>query len=174
MRHTGYHWALVLSPKDRPNTEQDQSEEPDSIRWHLSNEARGSDRRRHRGQVQVPWYLEKDPVNMFKSISLIARFTIGKFKMSEHDAVVQRIDAAIDRVPIDHSDPNLSCRTWLLQVVDILMSERLIELSVPNVAELESRAVHEGNEIMRGITERRININSKSAIPIIDMRATQG
>lgn len=110
---------------------------------------------------------------MFASISLIARIMIGKFKTSEHDAIVQRIDAAIDRVPIDHSNPDLNCGTWLLQVVDVLIADKLIELSVPNAAALGSRAVEEANKVMERIVAQQLTIDRKSAIPIIDMRAKQ-
>lgn len=118
-RRTGYHCALVLSPKDQPNSPQDISDQPDSIRWHLSNQARGSGGLRQRGTV--PWYLDSDHVSMFASISLISRFTLGKFKTIDHDATVQRINAVIARIRIDQSNPSLSCRTWLLQVIDAMI-----------------------------------------------------
>ncbi|KAA1477651.1 hypothetical protein DENSPDRAFT_861611 [Dentipellis sp. KUC8613] len=145
----GYHWALVLSPKDRPNTEQETALIPDSDRWHLTNQASA------RGD----------------SLSLIARFTLGKFKASDHEANMQRISAAVASIRIDHSVPDLSCRTWLLRVIDTLIAEQIVALSVPNAKESESRAIHEAGEVMEQIMTQRMNITKKSTIPMIDMRA---
>ncbi|TFY57993.1 hypothetical protein EVG20_g8323 [Dentipellis fragilis] len=169
--HTGYHWALVLSPKDHPNSEQDASHIPDSDRWHLSNQARTVDGRRQK--ALIPWYLDCDRVSMFASVSLIARFVLGKFKTSDHETTMQRISAAIATVPIDHSDPTLSCRTWLMRVVDVLITEQIIELSVANASALEARAIYEADEVMKKIMAQKIQITTKSTIPVIDMRAHQ-
>lgn len=126
-----------------------------------------------KGRSSLQRYLESTEVSILASISTNARFTLGKFKKSEHAATVQRINAAIARVPIDLGDRNLSCRTWLMRVVDVMINEGLIELSVPNAAELERRAVHEANEVMRRIMGQHIIIDKKSVIPILDMRAKQ-
>lgn len=123
----------------------------------------------------VPWFLESDEINMLASVSLIARFMIGKFKTSEHNhnATVRRINAAVAQVPINQSDTKLTCRTWLMRVLDVMMKEGLVELSVPDVASFERRVVAEADEVMRKIMVREIEIDKKSAIPLFDMRATQ-
>lgn len=123
--------------------------------------------------MKVPWHMEFHDFNMVASISLIARFTLGKFKTRDHKATVQRIAEAVNSVPIDNDDPYLTCKTWLMQVIDILISEGIVKPSVPDAAALADRAKYEADEVMKKITARQIDITKKSAIPLFNMRANQ-
>lgn len=163
----GYHWALVLSTKDSPDLDEDTSHAPDSYRWHLTNvpsTPRKADTR------LVPWYKEQGEISMFASISLIARFTLAQFKASKHAATIRRINEVVDNVVIVQDDPNFRCRTWLKLVVEGLMRAEIIKLNLVDADLLESRAINEADNVMKGIAAGEIVIDRKSAIPTFDMR----
>ena len=63
MKLSGYHWAILLAPKDVPLST---SEDKDSIRWDVTNEDNPANN----------WRFRQAPVNQFLSISLCARIRL--------------------------------------------------------------------------------------------------
>ena len=63
MKLSGYHWAILLAPKDVPLST---SEDKDSIRWDVTNEDNPANN----------WRFRRAPVNQFLSISLCARIRL--------------------------------------------------------------------------------------------------
>ena len=161
MKLSGYHWAILLAPKDVPLST---SEDKDSIRWDVTNEDNPANN----------WRFRRAPVNQFLSISLCARILLAKFDAKDRESTLVSVGEVLESVEIKQSNPTFTCRVWILIAVQALENNGLIKLNVPPVG-LEASVTAFGDKCMGDIQSRKVGIakGGAPAIPVLDMRSTK-
>jgi hypothetical protein len=159
MKLSGYHWAILLAPKDVPLST---SEDRDSIRWDITNEDNPTNN----------WRFRRAPVNQYLSVSLCARILLAKFDRNDRESTLLSVGNMLESIEIKQSDPTFTCRVWVLSAVQTLEENGLIKLKLPPVG-LEASVTVFGDKCMRDIQSRKVDIaeGGISAIPVLDLRS---
>ena len=84
---SGYHWAILLAPKDVPLST---SEDKDSIRWDVTNEDNPANN----------WRFRRAPVNQYLNVSLCARILPAKFDANDRKSTLVSVGDVLGSVGI--------------------------------------------------------------------------
>ena len=100
LTYSRYHWAFLIGPK------LEDKEIVTGIKYHVKNDFHG-------------WiYEEIEEPNVRHNVRLLARIMIAKIENSE------RLVTIIRQVPLVQADPSWRCRTWMMNVVTAISTDR--------------------------------------------------
>ncbi|KAJ7166316.1 hypothetical protein C8R43DRAFT_1061128 [Mycena crocata] len=159
-RHSqpGYHWALLLAPKDRP---QSRSTTPDAKCWDVTNL-----------NTAHEWQFRDDLISQYAAPSLIARILLRKLDPRARESNIHEIQVVLEAVQIRQGDPSFTCRVWALDGVDALRQRGL--LRIPDERQsLEMKATQFADASVALLANGKLDIatHGASVIPVLDLRA---
>ncbi|KAF8586569.1 hypothetical protein K439DRAFT_946265 [Ramaria rubella] len=111
----GYHWAILLAPKDSKEESLDQ----DSTCWDITN-----------GESNPNWRYREGKVNQLLCISLCARILLGKFEENNREVILELLREKLKSVEIIQQDASFTCRVWALNAIQALESSGIIRLKI--------------------------------------------
>ncbi|KAJ7268066.1 hypothetical protein C8J57DRAFT_1181710 [Mycena rebaudengoi] len=153
----GYHWALILAPKDIPGSK---SPESDSKCWDISNLNSAHE-----------WNFRDAMMSQYTAPSLIARVLLAKFSSRDREANILSINSILQELDIRQGDATFTYRFWALNGVDALREHGLIDI-LPQRETIEEQAKELGDMAVTLLSHGELDIAAHGAciIPVLDLR----
>ncbi|KAJ6554974.1 hypothetical protein DFH09DRAFT_1038276 [Mycena vulgaris] len=153
----GYHWALLLAPKDLPAS---RSTDPDARCWDINNL-----------NFAHEWQFRAADLSQYAAPSLIARVLLRKFDASAREVNIRLIQTILEALQIRQADTSFTCRVWALDGVDALRKYGLINIPFERRL-LEEKAAAFADTCMALLASGELDVATQgvSAIPVLDLR----